>query len=343
MTTSASNDPVLQLILSGVFPDQTVSKVETVEQGNRKKTQIIRFGSADPVVVQRTSNLAVGRTEAYLLEALRTQTSLPVPRLIASGTNHTVSWFVTELLAGSDLHRVFTTLNVDTQQQIVASLGYYLAELHEKFQFNNHGPLVVDDNCLVTQKSIETPQSNPNTPDRKMATDQSNRSHDQWREWFLEFGKKSIERLPAPFDSIREELLQTITDTTTERTPTPRLFPWDLRPGNALIHNNSITAILDWESPLAADCALSVAKTEYLVADWYVSPDEAPVLRDAFRNGYSSHRELPHVQPGHRLAAIANTAVDSKGSITNPQYPPVDRTTAISFHQDSLTRVLDAC
>lgn len=81
--------------------------------------------------------------------------------------------------------------------------------------------------------------------------------------------------------------------------PTARLFPWDFRPGNALLADGDLAAILDWEAPLAAPAALSVAKREYLVAD---------------------------------------SAVDSTGAVTNPGYPELDRNDAVVFHRRALER-----
>jgi hypothetical protein len=125
-----------------------------------------------------------------------------------------------------------------------------------------------------------------------------------------------------------------------ESAPVPRLFPWDLRPGNALVTDGCVAAVLDWEGPLAAAPALSVAKTEYLVADWYVGNDAAESLREAFRAGYESVRAYPRVGPAHRVAAVASTAVDSRGAVTNPEYPPVPRADAVRFHLQTLQTLL---
>ena len=120
--------------------------------------------------------------------------------------------------------------------------------------------------------------------------------------------------------------------------PSARLFPWDFRPGNALVADGAVAAVLDWESPLAAAPALSVAKAEYLVADWYIA-DPDP-LRTAFATGYEAVRPLPPVEPVHRAAAVCRTAVDSTGTVTNPGYPEFDREAAVAFHRRALKRAL---
>jgi len=119
---------------------------------------------------------------------------------------------------------------------------------------------------------------------------------------------------------------------------TPRLFPWDLRPGNALVSDGRLSAVLDWERPMAAPPALSVAKTAYLVTDWYV--DEPAPLRTAFRAGYERVRPIPSVEPVHRVVAIADSAVDTRGAVTNPGYPERNRQSSVDFHLAALSSAL---
>lgn len=46
------------------------------------------------------------------------------------------------------------------------------------------------------------------------------------------------------------------------------------------------------------------------------------------------------VRPDHRAAAIADSAVDSNGVVTNPDYPELDRERAIRFHREALAELL---
>ena len=108
--------------------------------------------------------------------------------------------------------------------------------------------------------------------------------------------------------------------------------------GEVVVADGAVAAVLDRESPLAAAPALSVAKAEYLVADWYVA-DPDP-LRTAFATGYEAVRPLPPVEPVHRAAAVCRTAVDSTGTVTNPGYPEFDREAAVAFHRRALKRAL---
>jgi len=159
------------------------------------------------------------------------------------------------------------------------------------------------------------------------------------REWFAAYGQKAVGRLPRAFDDLREELEGLLDRFSPDPDPPSTLFPWDFRPGNALFADGSVTAVLDWERPLAAPAALSVAKAEYLVADWYV--DDPEPLRAAFRAGYESVRAPPAIQPVHRAVAIAASAVDTAGAVTRPSYPERDREGSVAFHRRALERVLD--
>jgi len=317
MTTPPN--PSLDRILSQVRPSQRVDNTTIVETGNRKRTTIVRFVDDESVVVQQSDDPAVARIEAALVAAIAERTSVPVAPLLASGTDSGEGWLVTSLVEGEDLHERFVDLGSEIQRQLAAAFGRYLAELHEAFRFDSYGPIGLENGRLDTGRQ----QS----------------SGDDWQDWFGGFADTSIERLPAAFDSVRPRLQAVVQDEAGDAPP-PRLFPWDLRPGNALVDDGQLAAHVDWEGPLAADPALSVAKTEYLVADWYVSPEQADMLRAAFRASYRSVRSLPVVRPAHRVAAIADTAVDSRGSVTKPRYPPVDREAAVAFHRRALEQTL---
>jgi aminoglycoside phosphotransferase (APT) family kinase protein len=83
----------------------------------------------------------------------------------------------------------------------------------------------------------------------------------------MSYGRAGLGRLPAAFDDLRPDLAALFEDASLASAPSARLFPWDFRPGNALVADGEVAAVLDWESPLAAVPALSVAKAEYLVAE----------------------------------------------------------------------------
>lgn len=311
--------PSLARILSQARPDRRVDSTTAIETGNRKRTTIVRFVDDDPVVVQQTADPAVARTEARLIAAIAERTSVPVAAVLASGTDFGEGWLVTSLVEGNDLHERFVDLTTAVQQRFAAAFGQHLAELHDAFRFDSYGPVGLEHG--------------------RLNAGQQHSSSADWQDWFVEFATTKIARLPAAFDSIRPRLREVVRGEMGD-SPPPRLFPWDLRPGNTLVDDGQVMALVDWEGSLAAAPALSVAKTEYLIADWYVPPEQATSLREAFRAGYRSVSSLPVVRPAHRVAAVADTAVDSRGTVTTPRYPPVDREAAVTFHRRALERAL---
>jgi hypothetical protein len=204
-----------------------------------------------------------------------------------------------------------------------------LAALHEAFAFDGYGPLAVaggDANGADEWRDEGDPAAG-------FVAERAD-----WPDWFDGYATDAVERLPAAFDNLRERLVACVADAPEDPAPPARLFPWDFRPGNALVADGDVRALVDWEAPLAAPPALSVAKAEYLVADWYVGG--AAPLRAAFRAGYERERPYPDPDPTHRVAAVADSAVDSRGVVTNPRYPELDRADAVAAHRAALERAL---
>ncbi|MDF9745954.1 phosphotransferase family protein [Natrinema salsiterrestre] len=293
--------------------DDRPRTVEPIRRGNRKRTVVIRFREHPPIVVQVCDEPARLRTEATLLTEIAERTDVPVPPVLAFGRHDDVASLLTEYVPGDDLHERFRELTPETRRSVVESFGSSLARLHEAFRFAACGALVPAGDTLTPEGAA-------------------------WDAWFGDYAKRAVGRLPRSFDPIRTELRELVADRPRKSAPPTRLYPWDLRPGNALVADGNVTALVDWEAPLAAPAPLSVAKAEYLAADWYVS-DPAP-LRDAFRAGYAGIRPYPTVSDAERAAAIADSAVDSSGDVTNPRYPELAVDESIAFHRRALEECL---
>lgn len=287
--------------------------VEPLGRGNRKRTTLVQFADRGPVVVQLCGEQYRLRAEAELLTRIRECTPVPVPPVLAAGATDGVAYLVTAYVPGADLHERFTRLDPKARRRVARAFGRHLAQLHEAFRFDGYGSIAVTDAGLAAES-------------------------ENWDEWLAEYGLAAVDRLPSEFDPIREALGELFAAGPPRETPQPRLFPWDFRPGNTVIADGQITAVLDWEAPMAAPPALSAAKAEYLVADWYVADPEP--LRAAFLEGYETVRRYPAVSPIHRAAAIADSAVDSAGTVTNPGYPEAGREAAVAFHREALADLL---
>ncbi|TKX62693.1 phosphotransferase [Halorubrum sp. ASP1] len=326
------SDAVRERALAATRPGATPVSVEPLGRGNRKRTEVVRFAAEPPVVVQCSEAPGTTRTEAALLAAIDARTDVPVPRPLGDGVVDGTGWLVTPLIEGRDLHEAFVDLDPADRRGVARAFGRFLATLHEAFRFPGCGALTADESPTDEATGAES------TPGRDRSLSVGDPA--DAAEWVRRFGERHAARLPADFDDLRERVRDAL------RGPIgadgdPRLFPWDFRPGNALVADGAVTAVLDWEAPLAAPPGVSVAKAEHLVVDWYVPADETGPLRRAFREGYESVAPLPAVERAHRAAAVASAVVDGGGAVTNPRYPPVDRDAAVEFHRAALRRALD--
>jgi len=324
------SDAVRERALAETRPEATPTSVEPLGRGNRKRTEAVRFGAADPVVVQYSSTPEATRTEAALLAAVGKRTGVPVPRPLGGGVVDGTGWTVTPLVEGRDLHEAFVELGPGERREIARAFGRYLAEVHEAFQFSGCGRLAVAGRAEANTEAEAARERDSSLTTRDPA---------DGAEWLRRFGERHAERLPAEFDDLHDALGDVLREPT-GTDAAPRLFPWDFRPGNALVADGAVTAVLDWEAPLSAPPGLSVAKAEHLVVDWYVPAAGTGPLRRAFRDGYESVARLPPVGRAHRAAAVASVVVDGEGAVTNPRYPPVDRDAAVAFHRQALRRAL---
>jgi len=313
--TAVANTAAFRAAVEVACPGRQPTAIEKLGRGNRKLTRLVGFESGGPVVVQlaETGDRAGLRTEALVLRRVRGRTCVPVPAVLADGTVDGTDYLVTERVDGETLHERFARLDGDVQRRLARTFGRHLAAVHDAFSFRGYGPLGAAGDGLKPRA-------------------------DEWGEWFLAYGREAVGRLPPAFDDVREPLQELLAGPLPEPDPPATLFPWDFRPGNALVRDGAVTAVLDWERPRSAAPALSVAKAEYLVADWYVD-DPAP-LRAAFREGYGSVRPVPEVRPVHRAVAVAASAVDTTGAVTRPSYPERDREGSVAFHRRALRRAL---
>jgi len=307
--------PLATAIVGRHYPDRSVTGVDPVPAGHRP-TAVVRFAAHPPLVVQLSDSIESVRTEAALVGAVRSRTDVPVPPVLATGRHDGRAYTVSEFRPGRDLHTTFADSDPGTRRAIAGQFGEYLGELHATFTFEGSGEL-----------------ERASGRDTALVVAGPDRDH-----WLAEYGRLAIERLPPDFDPLRDRLRDCLAAAAVDAA-TPRLFPWDLRPGNALLTDGAVSAVLDWERPMAAPPGLALSKVSYLVADWYV--DEPAPLREALRAGYERVRPVPTVRPVHQVVAIADSAVDSRGEVTTPGYPEQPRAAAVAFHRSSLIVALE--
>jgi aminoglycoside phosphotransferase (APT) family kinase protein len=303
----------IQRVLRRVVPTRPPDAIERPRQGNHKETVVAQYADRPALVVQLAADAETIHTEAVLTSAIADRTSVPVPRLVAHGRLGDLGYLVTEYVDGAALHERFVGLSPERRRTIARQFGTILARLHETFPFASAGSLSVDEDGSLVAAGLTPVES------------------------FAAAATAGLAALPAAFDDLRPPLAAALEPPS--QTRRPRLFPWDLRPGNAVLADGELAAVLDWDHPRAADPALSVAKTEHLVTRWYGTDPEP--LRSAFRAGYREVRALPAVPRAYRVAAVVTAAVDSKGVVTRPHYPEWTGEDAVAIHRQWLSEWLD--
>ena len=340
------------------YPGRPVADRTPVETGNRKRTVVVRFGDdATPstVVVQTGADDAAIRAEAALARAVAGRTDLPVPAVLAGGRlpEHERSYLIAERAVGADLHSRFVSLPAERRRGVARAFGSYLGQLHAAFAFEGYGAVGVDtdeDADAAAAWAAVLDSSDPgrllragvdgDAPRRGTARTGAGESTAPWPRWVRRYAAEGVDALPPAFDDLRPRIRDAVAAAVGRlpASPLATLYPWDLRPGNALVADGAVSAVLDWGEPLAAAPGLAVAKAEHLVCDWYVA-DSAP-LREAFREGYETVRPLPSVPDAYRLVAVVRSAVDGAGVVTRPRYPEVDGEDAVAFHRERIAAVL---
>jgi fructosamine-3-kinase len=324
-------DRTVRAAVADALPGARIDSVTTPARGNTKRTAFVSLDDGRELVVQSRPAGSGLRTEARLAEEVDRRTEVPVPRVLATGAVGGVEYVLTERATGEDLHARFVDLEPPAREAVVRSLGRWLAELHAAFEFEGYGAVTLADDgerLVVAEPSTD------------------------WRAWFSDYVERALSRLRdghgEGFDDlvprVREAVETGLEDLPVR--PPARLFPWDLRPGNATVADGAVTALLDWGDPLAAARGLSVAKTAYVTVDWYLpDPDSTERLRAAFLDGYRDRLALPERSGSerwlYRLAAVAASAVDSRGRVTRPRYPELEDTDAVEFHRRHLLAALN--
>lgn len=324
-------ESVVADIVADAFPEASIETINPTRTGNFKQTVVVTLADRPSVVVQ-FRELAHGhlRPEAQVTTIIGDQTTIPVPPVLAVGDIEEYAYVVTERVPGVNLHERIESLSPDQRSDLVRTLGRFLGKLHRTFSFETYGEVRAVEETLRTSG-----------PER------------HWHDWLEEYAWAGLEALPGSLELNREQIGTAITDGLENLPdhPTPRLYPWDYRPGNVLLEDNDpqgiqIAAVLDWGDPLAAHRELSLAKAEYVIADWYADQTMANRLRSALYRGYKTEISIPPAYWNerrriYRLIGIVRSAVDSQGAITRPRSPMVDPETAADFHQIHLRRALE--
>ncbi len=299
--------------IGSAFPSVSVASIERPAEGNRKETAFVTLADGRRVVVQLSDDPVALRTETRLTREVADRTTVPVVNVVADGVLEGRGYRVTERVEGENLHERFVSLSDGARRRIAGRFGEVLGELHDAFEFERFGPIVAaDDGLRATGPAV-------------------------FGAWLDRYTEQGVEALPDAVADLEGPIREAV-GSSPARSPTPRLFPWDLRPGNAVVDGGEIAAFLDWGEPLSGSAGVALAKLDHLVADWYL--EDGSELRTAIRDGYREARPIPDIGRGERVAAIVEAVVDSDGAVTRPGYPERTGGEAVAFHRERLVSAL---
>ena len=393
----------VRAVLDRAFRDRPLPRIERterIEAGNRKRTVRITIADGPDLVLQYVSgDPARPITEGALSRAVAGRTPLPIPPIVACGTLGGGSYLLREWVTGTALSEVFGSLNPPTRIETARTLGESLGRVHTTLEVDAFGPLASDtevsaaavgggiattDTATIASTAGTAATAGGGLAVVTLAAD--------WRTAFRGLVDDGLDAFHGPLADLEPAIRRALDAgiETIPRAPTPRPFPWDYRLGNVLVDGTDsgtgngtgpeLAAILDWESPRSAHREFSLAKAEYLLADWYDAsvangdsgsgsdadtdtdsgfgnvcgtPSAADgndgvdgeAIREAFYSGYVARLSIPDAYWNerrrlYRLGATVRAAFDSRGAVTRPGYPLVDAERATRFHREHLRALL---
>jgi aminoglycoside phosphotransferase (APT) family kinase protein len=246
-----------------------VTASETPADGRMAQTYLLALDGDPGRAVCKIGGPSVRTGEVIepsVVELVGSETDVPVPAVLASGTltdgEAAERWGLYEFCPGeppTDLR----SLSPDVRERVVRTTGSVLGSLHARFEFERTGGIANGDgdetSGLVRDGDRLTirPSAGLDVPERG---------------WKLAHAHPSSE---------------------VDRQPV--LTHGDLFPGNLLVDDSGdVTAVLDWGNAHVTTPGYALARAEMRCVDWFrfAEPERAK-LRTALRAGYRQHRSLP--------------------------------------------------
>lgn len=252
---ATKNQEIQNLLEKGNFEE-----FEEIEPGSVKTT--LELGtSEDQIIVQLTQPGQSFRlnTTNYITQKLE-PTEIPIPEIIHDGRENNPGFLVHEKIKGKQMYE--TEIN----SEIARQAGKYLAKIHQ-IELPGSGAI----NCEKENFSTFNPYG------------------DSWQEYFEKRSKEALrkslvdQRMPDQKIAEAIELLDS-TQETLSNPEADRLIHNDYRPGNILVKNEEIVAILDWDNAILGDSVYGFARAEDRFAQYG--------FEEELRQGYENEKGL---------------------------------------------------
>lgn len=210
------------------------------------------------------------KKEPLMIEKLREETDLPVPRVIEHNLRHSPPYFLMEKLEGEPFSDKKQDYDPETLETLVYEAGRALAKIHSSMNYENYG--------FIMENSVELEKTNQD-----------------WNETFKAIVEDKLDGFEdTEFGNYKQDA-ENFIDRELDimgKPAAPVLGHNDFRPGNLLVKGEDIVGIVDWARAFSTDplYELVTAELNFMNELENIIPEEGISIE--FRNGYSSIREI---------------------------------------------------
>lgn len=264
--------------------------VEPVSHGAVKETYALSGPEDDYIVQVAVPGDGRVRLAGELYDRIHAETSIPTPEIVDRGWEHdAVPYLVMERSPGDNIEDAYDGLDPDRVDAIVDQAGGFLGEAHASVELEGYGYL-----------------------DIKELTGE----HDDWRSFMDEHVQEQCAalagtvfdpgalmlRVSQQWDRYRDLVPEDVE---------PAIVHNDYRPGNMLVDDDTVTAVLDWDNAFAGDALYDyvMAEESFMAQDEW-SEERNEEVREAFRSAYEQHRSVEDgvIQDVYRMTARLSEA-----------------------------------
>lgn len=284
MALMAGMGDVIETILNAHFPDRVVEARNQLPHGQVHTVYRVTFAEDEPVVIKLCQEHRFAERfgrELDLLPYLYNTGVIPVPEpLHVDRSRETVPYryMIMEHVAGENGAGAVPTFTPKARAAFMEDAGRLLARLHDHAAFDACGyPAVTDGTVSVVDTQPWTQLYR-----QKLATAINGIGRTR-------FGDL-VPRLSDAADTAAARL---------DEADAPRLLKNDHAPGNMIVREGAIAAVLDWEGTLVGPARYDAVQAERKCVERYAD-DDAERLRTAFQDGYESLRPYPAVPDAER-------------------------------------------
>ena len=212
--------------------------------------------------------------EPALMRLVRRETSVPVPRVLASDVSGERPYHVTESVDAPDLRGRFAACPRETQAALLEAAGQALAELHGGVQFESSGPLRREGRGVTVDPAPSWPAFLAALVER----------------WLAELDGSRFADLRGTFETaLAPESFLSVD-------PDPVCLHFDYAPGNLLAREDALVGVVDWGFAVSGHAEYDLFQFE---KNFLLGEVQDPTVRDELRpHVYTGYRERGSLAPG---------------------------------------------